>query len=275
MSQQSAVTPHQQLIGGVRLGKIPWTSRDSATRTAWSTKAADCHVRFDFVMVDLLGASLDYLADRLPTPVYHAFIALVSRSLGFLSSFLSSFLILVDPSHWNPQEILPPLVTLLCAYLALLTIYRTTTWAFRTIFWFCKWGLILSVIFTGVGWYLQKSVGGLGPVDSFRAVLDVINSRISQTASGMQSTPMHSPDSKPRVWDSFESRRRWQETGQPDAKVEVDFEHLIRSVFGPAAGLLQQGEQWLEVAKSIVDERQEVMGQQRESSRRKIKTRSR
>ena len=226
-----------------------------------------CHAHFDFVMVDLLGASLDYLADRLPTPVYHALIALVSRSLGFLSSLLT----LVDPSHWNTQEILSPLVTLLCAYLALLTIYRTTTWAFRTIFWFFKWGLILSVIFTGVGWYLQKSVGGLEPVDSFRAVFDVINSRISQTASGM----MHSPESKPRVWDSFESHRRWRETGKPDAKVEADFDRLIRSVFGPAAGFLQQGEQWLEVAKSIVDERQEVMGQQRESSRRKIKTRSR
>ncbi|KAF8348134.1 hypothetical protein F5887DRAFT_952273 [Amanita rubescens] len=227
-----------------------------------------CHAPFDFVMVDLLGASLDYLADRLPTPVYHALIALASRSLGFLSSLLT----LVDPNHWNAQEILPPLVTLLCTYLALLTIYRTTTWAFRTIFWFFKWGLILSVIFTGVGWSLQRSAGGLGPVDSFRAVFDVINSRI---ASGMQSTPMHSPDSKPRMWDSFESHRRWRETGQPDANIEVDFDRLIRSVFGPAAGFLQQGEQWLEVAKSIVDERQEVMGQQRESSRRKIKTRSR
>ena len=222
------------------------------------------------VAANLLAASLDYLADRLPTPVYHVLVALVSRSLGFLSSFLS---LVVDPSHWNPQEILPPLVTLLCTYLTLLTIYRTTTWAFRTIFWFFKWALILSLIFTGIGWYLQKSVGGVGPVDSFRAVLDVINSRISQTAGGMQ-TPMRSPDSKPRVWDSFESHRRWQ-TGQPDAKVEGDFDRLIRSVFGPAAGFLQQGEQWLEVAKSIVDERQEVTGQQRESSRRKIKTRSR
>lgn len=213
---------------------------------------------------------LDFLADRLPPPVYSALIALVSRSLVFLSSLssLAASLVSTDPSHWNPQQILPPLVTLLCTYLALLTIYRTTTWVIRTIFWFFKWGLILSIIFTVMGWYLHDTAGGLGAADSVRAVLDAINSRIPQATGDMQSTPPLLSKPKPRVWDTFESQRRWRETHR-DAKDGAELEGLIRSMLGPATGFLEQGGQWWQVAKSIVIEKQyggDSMAEQRKSS---------
>lgn len=221
-----------------------------------------------------LSELLGFLADRLPAPVYSALIALVSRSLAFFSSLST---LAADPSRWNSQQILPPLVTLLCTYLALLTIYRTTTWAIRTLFWFFKWGFILSIIFTGMGWYLHDTAGGLGPADSVRAVLYAINSRIPQAAGGMPSTPVHPSNPKPRVWDTFESHRRWRETHRPDANDGADLDGLIRSVLGPAAGFFEQGGQWWQVAKSIVIEKQygdDSMDEQRKSSG-KTKTRSR
>ena len=233
-------------------------------------------VMFAANLSQLLAAGLDYLADRLPPPVYSALIALVSRSLVFVSS-ISTFvasLVSADPSHWNPQQILPPLITLLCAYLALLTIYRTTTWAIRTIFWFFKWGFILSIIFTGMGWYLHDTAGGLGPADSVRAVLDAINYRTPQAAGGMQSTSIHSSNPKPQVWDTFESHRRWRETlRRPDAKDEANLEGLIRSVLGPATGFLEQGGQWWQVAKSIVIEKQ--FGDDSKDEQRKSRGKSR
>ena len=128
-----------------------------------------------------------------------------------------------------------------------------------------------------MGWYLQDTAGGSGPADSVRAVLDAINSRIPQAAGGMESTPVYPPNPKPRVWDTFESQRRWRETHRPDAKDGADLEGFIRSMLGPATGFLEQGGQWWQVAKSIVIEKQygdDSMAEQRKSGG-KTKTRSR
>ncbi|KAK2467815.1 hypothetical protein APHAL10511_000110 [Amanita phalloides] len=190
---------------------------------------------------ELLGAALDYLAVHLPSPVYSLLIALISRSLALLT-FLTS----LAHSDWNPHDILPPLITLLCAYLALLTLYRTTTWAIKTIFWFFKWGLILSVIFAGMGWYLHDATGG-DVAANIQSVFDVVNIRIPKTTGGMQSASIPQTRSSsriPRAWDSFESHRRWREASQPHTNNQVDVERIIKSTVEMAGSLLEKGGQW-------------------------------
>ncbi|KAF8626866.1 hypothetical protein AX15_004684 [Amanita polypyramis BW_CC] len=234
---------------------------------------------------DLLGSLLDYLADRLPPPIYSLFFALISRSLAYLSSLITCIVALGSfrPFHSNPQDILPPLITLLCAYLALLTAYRTTAWVIRTVIWFFKWGLILGIIFTGVGWYLRDTTGGQGSVAHIQSLLDAINSHVPKTPSGTESAsgaPKTRFDPKPpHAWDSFESHTRWREDNQQNAnKNEVNPERLMKSIIDITGGLLEQGGQWWKVAKSIMDGAQydeHLIGQQERQNNRKPRSRSR
>jgi len=52
------------------------------------------------------------------------------------------------------------LITLLAAYLALVSIYRTTSWMVRTTVWMMKWGAILSALAAGAGWMMGNQYAG-------------------------------------------------------------------------------------------------------------------
>ncbi|KIL68913.1 hypothetical protein M378DRAFT_158050 [Amanita muscaria Koide BX008] len=234
---------------------------------------------------DVLGSLLDYLAERLPSPVYYMLLGILSRALVFLSSSLSfiASLLSSNPSDWNLHDIIPPLVTILCAYLALVTLYRTTTWAIRTFFWFIKWGLILGLIFTVVGWHLRGTDQNWGAVADIgdtivRTALESANAHTREAAVGMDGgiganswtrRKRSSKAGRPRAWDSFKSHQRWQEHSQQDATNEM------KSMVDMAGGILHRGGQWWMAAKSIIGEEQQGERAAEQDFKGKTKSRSR
>ncbi|KIO23049.1 hypothetical protein M407DRAFT_113871 [Tulasnella calospora MUT 4182] len=60
------------------------------------------------------------------------------------------------------------ILSLIAIYFTIITIYRTATYAIRTVFWLAKWALILYVVGGAVGWFLS---GGKG--FTFKPVLEL------------------------------------------------------------------------------------------------------
>ncbi|EEB98901.1 hypothetical protein MPER_01509 [Moniliophthora perniciosa FA553] len=118
----------------------------------------------DIPLPAFLDPLLDYLSDNLPPPIYSFIITFASHSLALISALSSLFstLLRTNPSQWDAQTILPPLIAFLTAYLALVSVYRTTTWMVRTSFWFIKWGTILAVLFGGMGWIMGSGGNAVG-----------------------------------------------------------------------------------------------------------------
>ncbi|TFK25510.1 hypothetical protein FA15DRAFT_668386 [Coprinopsis marcescibilis] len=97
----------------------------------------------------------DYLEDNLPYPAYIFLLNAISYSTSLVSTIirLTSALIDKNPQEWDLQTILPPIVTILAAYLALASLYRTTSWLIRLSFWFVKWGALIAALSVGAGWF--------------------------------------------------------------------------------------------------------------------------
>jgi hypothetical protein len=148
---------------------------------------------------------LSYISSCLPPPVYSALLILLTHGLAFFSALigLGSALISSNPSDWNPQRIIPPLITLLAAYLALASAVRTATWFVRTTAWLVKWGIVAAAVSAALAWVLGASNGGGGIVPSLIAmVLDKTDGHAA--ASGSRSRP------RPQAWDSFDEHWEWQ-----------------------------------------------------------------
>src|SRR6267154_831419 len=96
----------------------------------------------DITLPAFLDPLLDFFAEQLPPPLYSFLISLLSHSLALFTALVSliSSLVSSKPWEWDAQTIIPPLITFLAAYLALVSLYRTTSWMVRTSFWFIKWG---------------------------------------------------------------------------------------------------------------------------------------
>jgi len=126
-------------------------------------------------------------------------------------------LISTTPSNWNAQTLLPPLITFLAAYLALFTLYRTATWMLRTSLWIIKWGIILGALIAGAGWCMGGTNldNGISNIAGF--VLDTVNGQVQNTVDRSRKTsPLRrsSERRKPKIWDSFERYREWQDQGE-------------------------------------------------------------
>ncbi|KAF8972922.1 hypothetical protein BDZ97DRAFT_1613171, partial [Flammula alnicola] len=109
----------------------------------------------------VLDPLLEYLSANLPPSLYSFVVKLLSHSFAAVSACasLGASLLSNAPGDWNAQTLLPPIITILAAYLALSSLYRTTSWLLRLIFWFMKWGTLLGIFIGGVG-YLMGNAGG-------------------------------------------------------------------------------------------------------------------
>ncbi|KAF8629146.1 hypothetical protein AX17_005732 [Amanita inopinata Kibby_2008] len=215
---------------------------------------------------EFFSSFLSYLADCLPPPVYTLVTALLSRAFAFLSSLLALFASLasLDPIDWDIKPIIPPLIGLLCAYLALLTLYRTTTWFIRTTIWFFKWGFILSVIFTGMGWYLHDAGERGGAIaniqDTFQTVFEAVNIYNPGQVGDMRSNPniprtgSHSSATRrPRPWDSYETHKNQQRTGENDELPnQISMEQWLKVATAMTGDFVEQGGQWWKAARAIM-----------------------
>jgi hypothetical protein len=156
---------------------------------------------------------LSYISSCFPPPVYHALLTLLAHGVAFFSALigLGSALISSKPSEWDTQKIIPPLITLLAAYLALASAVRTATWFVRTATWLLKWGIVMAAVSAALAWVLRVGSGGGGIVPSLVAmVLDKIDGQGRDAASASSRGTRQRSSSRPQAWDSFDQHRAWQ-----------------------------------------------------------------
>jgi hypothetical protein len=215
------------------------------------------------VLPAFLDPLLEYLSENLPAPVYSFLITLASHALALCTAFYALFLSLLSthPLQWDAQTVLPPLIALLTSYLAIVSLYRTTSWMFRTSLWFMKWGTLLGGIVAGTSWLLFQQdgnglagrgiVAGLGGI-----VLNMLNGD-GRNAAGGPRTRSRSRNSakkaagtrmkKPKPWDSFEQHREWQYQENGGAEGGQD---VLANLMDQASKAVT-GSGWWEVAKSV------------------------
>ncbi|KAF9484495.1 hypothetical protein BDN70DRAFT_872525 [Pholiota conissans] len=195
---------------------------------------------------------LDYLSTNLPGPLYAILVKSLSHAFGALSALiiLCNSLLANAPESWNAQAILPPIITILAAYLALSSFYRTTSWMLRTSFWFMKWGTLFGIFIGGVGFLLGNgggnaigNQGGFHGIGGFFASL-LEDPRAQPNSRSSRTRNRKSNAKRPKVWESFERHREWQyqEVLQEDDANEQVQQMLSTIVDG--AGNLLKGNWW-------------------------------
>ncbi|CCM05693.1 uncharacterized protein FIBRA_07924 [Fibroporia radiculosa] len=233
---------------------------------------------------DFFDPLLDYLSSILPPTVYAILTTLISYTLSLaMSSFsLVKGIVSSPPSSWDAQTILPPLITFLAAYLALVSLYRTTSWMIRTGIWVVKWGFILSVLAASAGWMLGSAqanggndIGGLVTGGVLPAVggmlLDMLNgqntaggprpgSRSSRAKTQREKAP------RPKAWETWDKHREWEysENAQAEADGRSAEGNVLGDIMGAIGRTVVEGG-WWETAKGVVgDLNRGLQGETRE-----------
>lgn len=208
---------------------------------------------------------LGHLASALPPTIYDTVVSLLSYSISFATSVfhLLTTLVISNSSTWDAQTILPPLITVLGAYLALVSFYRTTGWMIRTTFAFVKWGTLLSLLAAGAGYFMGNAnanggngVGGQGsgivPVIG-GMILDMLNGQGQNAAGGARSQKQKKAP-RPKSWESWDKHEQWQykENAQNGQGGDSGTQQIMGQIFGAAGRAVREGG-WWEAAKSAVD----------------------
>ncbi|KAG6920107.1 hypothetical protein DXG01_010175 [Tephrocybe rancida] len=214
---------------------------------------------------DFLSPVFSYLAETLPSPLYSAVIYALSHLLAVTYAFISVIRSFIsrNPLEWDAQTILPPIMTLFAAYVALLSFYRTTTWMLRTSIFFVKWGTFFGILMAGAGWLLGngRSVGRYGGIVSGFGdfFLDVMNGQEQKTAgsgssrSGSRTRSSRTRESdkrEPKPWDSYERHREYEAKREDDSS--TDAQKVIGDILGSASKIVKESG-WWSVLKGVVD----------------------
>jgi hypothetical protein len=197
---------------------------------------------------------LKFIAAYLPTSLYPTVLTLVSHLFATATTISrlwnSLFSQTPTATGWNIHAFLPAIITILAAYLALASLYRTTSWVFRTSFWFIKWSIIISILLTGMSYYTGNDVAvenrGIIP-DIGRYVINMANGgQGSEDWRRVKSRQKRKQKSqRPKVWESFERLREWQQQQVNDAPVQG--EQLMSMIAGAADHVLEKSEWWTAV----------------------------
>ncbi|KAG1816016.1 uncharacterized protein BJ212DRAFT_1356052 [Suillus subaureus] len=216
----------------------------------------------DIPLPAFLDPLLGFLAEQLPPPLYSFLLSFLSHSLALFTALLSliSSLIASKPWQWDAQTIIPPLISFLAAYLALVSLYRTTSWMVRTTIWFIKWGTILGTLTAGLGWYMGQSAGGNTSIISSLGgfIWDVLNEPAQSTSSTQRSSrspktrTQHKSNDRPRSWESFEKHKQWQYQERDGNQEGNDAQKIMSNIAKAANRLLAEGG-WWDVARGIFD----------------------
>lgn len=235
----------------------------------------------DFNLPAIFDPILIYLEDTLPPPLYNILLNFLSHCLAVLSALMNLFASLMskNPLEWDAQTVLPPLVTFLVAYLALLSLYRTTTWMIRTSFWFIKWGMILGGLVAGISWYIgvtQTQVGGLmntGVISYFgNKFLDVINGQNRNAAGSDRS--QRTTARRPKPWDSFDNHQEWQyrDDGAEGGETS-NLETWLNNIIG-SAGQMMKDDWWRTGLKDMMGQSSPATETSTSRTRRKASSKS-
>ncbi|KAJ7251790.1 hypothetical protein B0H12DRAFT_1219502 [Mycena haematopus] len=218
----------------------------------------------DLPLPAFLDPLLTYLSDNLPGPVYSFLITLLSHLLALCTALYVLFLSLLSthPLQWDAQTVLPPLIALLTSYLAIVSLYRTTSWMFRTSLWFMKWGTLVGGTIAALSWLLfQQDANGLagrGIVAGLgSAVLNMLNGDGRNAAGGPRTRSRSRKPAKkaagrmkkPKPWESFERHREWQYQENGGAE-DQDAQDVLANLMDKAAEAVS-GSTWWDVAKGV------------------------
>jgi len=195
----------------------------------------------------ILDPLLEYMATYLPPSLYSVVITLLSHSFATATS-IARLCSLLLPTYWNVQAFLPAIISILAAYLALASLYRTTSWVLRTGFWFIKWGTIISILLAGASYYVGNdiAVGNRGIIpDIGRYMISLANGDQGSAedwrrAKLQQGRKQKSP--RPKAWESFERHREWQYQEANNGQVEG--EHLTMIIADAVDHVLEKSEWW-------------------------------
>lgn len=230
---------------------------------------------------EILDPLLEYLSAHLPSQLYDVAETLLTNSYSLCSSLLTLVRTLLSnsPLQLDAQQILPPLITLLAAYLALVSFYRTAGWMVRTAFAFVKWGFILSTLGAAAGYFIANAnAGGAGnglgmfgdgllptlggmllgmfnPEQQNRAAS---NGRRGRTgaAAGRTRSKTQGKD-RPKAWESWDKHKDWQYTEQAyhqaDGGNGANVQEIIGDILGSAGRVVRESG-WWEAAKSAASE---------------------
>jgi len=199
---------------------------------------------------------LEFLSANLPSPLYVLLLKFLSHSLAVVVALTNICGSSLSSSNWNAQTLLPPIITILAAYLALASLYRTTSWLIRLVFWLMKWGTLLGIFMGGVGYLMGGAVGNAvrnqGPIPFLGDyVADLFNNQVSHPRSAGQSKSRSrkAQMKKPAAWESFERHEEYrrqseiqQESVQKSMKMILDAaDYAFRRAFRPEEVLADTG----------------------------------
>lgn len=193
---------------------------------------------------------LKFIAAYLPTSLYPPLLTLLSHLFATATtvSRLWDSLFSQNPTDWNIQAFLPAIISILAVYLALASLYRTTSWVLRTSFWFIKWGTIISILLAGASYYMRNDAAvenrGIIP-DIGRYMVNIANGGQGSKDWGKVKSRQKRKQ-KPKVWESFERLYEWQEVN--NAQVESD--NLMSMIAGAVDHILEKSEWWTVVKNS-------------------------
>ena len=204
---------------------------------------------------EFLNPLFSYISSCLPAPVSSALLTLITHGLAFLSALLGlgTALISTNPSDWDAQRILAPLITLLAAYLALASAVRTATWFVRTAAWLIKWGIVAAAASAILAWSLGAVGGGGVIVPSLIAMVsDMFNGRWKDAAAGGSRSSYQRARPLPHAWDSFEEHWEWQfEEEQWNAANPASPAAQVQQFVSDALNRAKDGN-WLTIARGAL-----------------------
>lgn len=211
----------------------------------------------DLPLPPFLDPLLDYLEDKVPPPFYGILTNTLSHLLALVSALLSlgQMLWANSPTTWDAQSVLPPVIVLLTSYLALMGVWRTTSWMFRSTFFLLKWGSILSFTAALAGWALANAAGngnggenGLGALGGMLGGAGgLLATFLAGQGGGNQGSSRRSGKSesggggkkkstqeRPKAWESFEAHHDWQYDEEQANQQSPDIEQYVQAAMKAA-----------------------------------------
>ncbi|KAI0633851.1 hypothetical protein C8Q77DRAFT_818833 [Trametes polyzona] len=258
----------------------------------------------DSIVQRVLDPLFSFLSSVLPPPIYTVAESLISHSVSLLVALAQFVLTLINAQSWDAQKVLPPLITLLAAYLALVSFYRTTGWMIRTAFWFVKWGGILGTLAAGAGYFMGNAnangENGLGAVFNGGSLLSMLGSALlsmlndnngqnagTGSARGSRSTrssksragagaprtraQTRKQKARPKAWEGWDKHQEWQYNADAAAKEDAarmndGVQETVQKVMGVVQEAIGTG--WWETFKNTVEGSGLVGSQDREDEER-------
>jgi hypothetical protein len=161
----------------------------------------------------IVNPLLQYLKASLPPPLYSFIVNGLSYTLTAVTAIarLSRTLIDKNPSEWNTTAMLPPIITILAAYMALASLYRTASWMIRITIFFLKWGSIIGIVMVIAQYFAsdgRQNQGGNG-----RGIF------VGLSEGGISNRNKYRQSTKPKPWDSFKTHEEWQYEQRRETRV--------------------------------------------------------